>query len=156
MPKGVFEREPLADRFFRYVEKTEGCWNWVGGHFTNGYGKFSVKHKNNRAHRVSYELANGTIPEGLVVRHTCDNRRCVNPAHLITGTHEENMRDMTERERQARGENQGSVKLTEEQVKEIRAIGNSQRQVDIAEKYGIKQGQVGKILRKVNWKHIPE
>ena len=105
---------------------------------------------------MSYELANGTIPEGLVVRHTCDNRRCVNPAHLITGTHEENMRDMTERERQARGENQGSVKLTEEQVKEIRAIGNSQRQVDIAEKYGIKQGQVGKILRKVNWKHIPE
>jgi len=153
MPRGVYEREPLADRFFRNVEKTEGCWNWVGYMYQQGYGAFASMGKMYGAHRVSYELANGTIPEGLLVRHTCDNRRCVNPAHLITGTHQENMRDMTERGRQKGG---GKSILTEEQVKEIRAIGNSQRVIDTAEKYGISQAQIYRILRKVNWKHIPE
>jgi hypothetical protein len=99
-----------AERFAKYVDKSE-CWLWKGGVLENGYGIFhwveGGKGKSRSAHRCAYELAYGPIAEGMMVLHTCDNRTCVRPDHLYLGTHEQNMRDMKERNRAATGEHNG-------------------------------------------------
>lgn len=89
----------LEQRFIKKVNKTENCWIWIGARDTFGYGAMTVNKKNVNSHRVSYELFNGSIPEGLFVRHTCHNPACVNPKHLIVGTHRDNMRDMADSKR---------------------------------------------------------
>lgn len=76
--------DPIEVRFFRYVEKTDSCWNWTGAK-ARGYGHFCISQrptKTVKAHRFSYELVNGTIPQGLTIDHLCRNTLCVNPAHL--------------------------------------------------------------------------
>lgn len=78
-PKGY---APIEPRFWKFVDKTEDCWLWTGADNGNGYAVFSVSGTNALAHRVSYELVNGPIPEGLVIDHLCRVRLCVNPAHL--------------------------------------------------------------------------
>lgn len=87
----------LLDRFESKFKKTSDgtCWIWIGSIWRNssGYGAFYTGQNNVQAHRVSYELYKGPIPEGLLVLHTCDNRICVNPDHLYVGTNTDNMID---------------------------------------------------------------
>ncbi len=80
------------NRFFDKVNKTETCWNWTASLDHKGYGRFKLDGKARRAHRVSYELLIGKIPDGLTVDHLCKNRNCVNPNHFELVSLEENSR----------------------------------------------------------------
>lgn len=95
--------KPIADRFWPKVSRGSPyeCWEWLGTRDRAGYGRMSTRRGQApvRAHRVSWELHYGAIPDGMVVRHKCDNPACVNPAHLLIGTYRQNMADAVERGR---------------------------------------------------------
>lgn len=91
-PRGWFREVDREALFWAKVSKTPACWKWRGCRDEDGYGRFSAGDYGARAHRFSYELANGPIPAGLEVDHLCGNPSCVNPAHLELVTHAENLR----------------------------------------------------------------
>ncbi len=92
----TFLEEP--ERFWAKVDvrSEDECWPWLGCFSSTGYGSSG---KTDRSHRLAYMIANGPIPSGMVVRHSCDFKPCCNPNHLILGTHGDNSRDMVERGR---------------------------------------------------------
>lgn len=153
-------RPTLAERFWLRVDKRgpDECWPWAGNINRLGYGTVSRgASRSDRAHRVSYELNVGPIPEGMHVLHSCDNRRCVNPAHLRTGTHAENMRDLVERKRlpDRRGERANNSKLTEDQVRAIRVRrAAGERQIALAREYGVDKTLIWMIVTRKIWTHV--
>jgi len=86
-------------RFWQKVEKTDGCWFWLGGKNSDGYGSFNIGTHGTGAHRIAYTLEVGNIPRGISVLHSCDNRACVRPDHLFLGTQLDNVTDMMEKGR---------------------------------------------------------
>ena len=148
------------ERFFSKIEKksSEECWCWTGLKNTKGYGQITINSKKYIAHRVSWVLYNGAIPEGLLVCHTCDNRLCLNPMHLFLGTNKDNMRDMVEKGRSGAGEKHGNHKLTEKEVIEIREkyIPYKYTQSKLAKEYCVTQAAIYYILKYINWPHTNE
>jgi len=144
----------LAHRFWSKVGPAPSscCWKWTACKNKDGYGAFRLKYKLVLAHRVAYTLTKGEIPDGLIVRHTCDNPACCNPDHLILGTQADNMADRGERKRQSKGEQHYASKLTATQAMEI--YNSPLKQDDIAKLYNITQTTISKIKHKQTWKHI--
>jgi len=159
---------PIQDRFWEKVDirEDDDCWEWkaalsageekwMAGYFYKG-GRMIY------AYRVAWELANGREqPKGLEIMHTCDNRRCVNPAHLRLGTHLENMQDCRAKGRTSsghlRGGKNGNAILNSEQVTRIyERINLGERHADIAMDYSISRSSVTQIARKANWKHLTD
>lgn len=137
---------------FRIKRGVFECWGWTGFRF-RGYGRFSIGNRIVGAHRAAFELARGPIPEGKAVRHTCDNRDCTNPAHLILGTVLDNNRDRDRRGRQAKGERQGSAKLTEAHVMEARRSEESN--AEIAARFGCNKNTIASARNGTTWAHLP-
>jgi hypothetical protein len=140
---------------FNY-QTTSECWNWEAGINNKGYGKFSLSSVGGDvyAHRFSYTIHNGEIPVDLIVMHSCDNPRCVNPRHLSVGTHQDNADDKVAKNRQARmfGEDNPASKLTEKQVIDIRTERISQ--AEFAKLYDIDSSQISRITNNLKWTNL--
>lgn len=153
--------EPIEIRFERHYipEPMSGCWLWLSTLTSDGYGRIIDDRKRSRrqilAHRISWELHRGLIPELANVLHTCDNPGCVNPEHLFLGSHSDNMRDSVKKGRKnnLKGEKHGNAKLTEAQALEIKH--SSDRGVDLAARFGVAATLISKIRSGENWKHLP-
>lgn len=148
----------LADRFWDKVIKSESCWNWVGW-CREGYGRISIGNQVFRsAHRVSWELHNGPIPDGLFVLHKCDNTRCVRPDHLFLGTKGDNNRDRHSKGRSGShvGELNGRRKLSEADVIEIRRLFSPWkcRYSDLATRFGVSTGTINSIVNRRTWTNL--
>jgi len=147
--------EKSASRFNSRAKRINGdCVEWGGFIDRDGYGRFSVNKVSRFAHRIAWVMANGDIPDGLLVCHTCDNRKCVNPAHLFLGTASENGKNAGSKRRicGTRGEKHGRAKLTEEDVKAIRLDTRILRV--IAEAYGVSNVTIFDVKTFKNWKHV--
>ena len=145
------ERTSLEDYFWARVEvgRKDECWAWIGTVDRYGYGKIHLHRKTpiQKAHRVSWGVHNGPIPEGMCVLHHCDNPGCVNPAHLFLGTHGDNARD---REMKHRG-NHG--KLNRQQALEVYKLSTQAilTQREIGQRYGIDGNTVSDIKLGITW-----
>jgi hypothetical protein len=141
-------------RFWSKVDKSphpKGCWMWTAGTDDDGYGVYIHRRQKTVATRVAYRSVAGTIYNGRVVCHSCDNPSCVNPAHLSLGTTLDNARDRMERGRHVaiRGESHYAVKLSDAKIREIQTLLSSgtMSQRAIGDRYGVSQTYVGKIKR---------
>lgn len=144
------------ERFFDKISLTHppgGCWIWQAQKDRDGYGRFQYEDRPQNAARVAYQLFVGMIPSGLFVLHKCDVRPCVNPNHLYLGTQKDNLRDMTNRKRNQRGESHCNAKFTESQVLAIRDDKHNSIPF-LATKYGVSYGAIYHIKKRDNWKHI--
>lgn len=136
-----FEKLSPLDRFWSQVSRAskDECWPWIGSCTEGGYGRMMIGRKMFMAHRLSYEMHIGEIPAEHEIRHRCDTPGCVNPDHLLTGTHTQNMHDRAIR---------GRYKIPDETVLAIRQHGGLYK--DIARIFGVSRSQVSYLK---NYKH---
>ena len=129
------------------------CIEWTGCRDKFGYGMRRVNGKVRRLHLIAYEEANGPIPNGLVVRHKCDNPSCYNPDHLELGTRADNVKDRDVRGRTAKGVKVGCAKLTPEIVAEAKRLyasgGLTHR--SLGEKYGVGHRTIARAIGGATW-----
>lgn len=159
---------PTADRFWEKVNrngpvpagdlaKLGPCWIWTAATSSFGHGLLLVGRRSVGAHRISYMLNVGPVPQGAFVLHRCNVAACVNPEHLYAGTQKENMRDRDEAGRHGawlhpecrpRGEHNGMSKLADAQVSDLRSLsaGGGWTQRALADRFGISQPQVCRIV----------
>lgn len=163
---GPRARLSLEGRFWRQVDKggKDDCWNWTAKSKVSGYGVISTGGRNGKkilAHRLSWELCNGPIPDhedyhGMVVMHSCDNRLCVNPRHLSLGRQIDNVHDMLNKGREvnnpATGSKHHSTTINEIEAAEIFRMPGKYR--DIAVKFGCTINTVKGIKASKTWVQV--
>ncbi len=143
-------------QFWKQVNKGDDCWLWTGAKTYNGYGGFYANiwgKKFYRAHRFSWYLNNGPIPGEMYVLHECDNRCCVNPAHLRIGLARENSQDMVDKGRSKTGEKHWNSKLTDSDIYRIRFGGEPIMQ--LSREIGIHNAALYRIRNGQTWTHLP-
>lgn len=149
-------KEAFERRFI--PEPNSGCWLWIGAlspskrRPTYGYIRRSRKQSNEYAHRLSWRLYMGTVPEGLCVLHQCDTPLCVNPEHLFLGTRTDNAADRTRKGRSAHGEQNGMSKLTSDQVREIRNAAGTHE--SIAKQFRVSRVAITQIRNNKRWREV--
>lgn len=163
-------------RFWAKVEKSpdpDGCWVWRGTRTADGYGRFRLNHTPGevRAHRLSWEIHFGPIPDGMYVCHRCDNRACIRPDHFFLGTAVDNWLDCLSKGRHsvgtrhslslpaghAQGSRNGRAVFTEDDVREIRrqfVAGVSKRR--LARENGVSRPTITAIVTRKHWSHVPD
>jgi hypothetical protein len=165
------EKEELISRFWLKVDKEHesGCWIWRGNLNKQGYGRFGVNRKIILAHRYSWEITNGEIPDGMYVCHICDVPACVNPSHMFLGTLADNNEDMRRKGRGINppakanrtsfqkgvtsGENHPRAKLTRSDIEEAKLLREQGwKYKDIAKKYGVATPTLHRAVRGTTWK----
>ena len=160
-------KKTREERFWAKVDKSgpNGCWLWTSTRLPKGYGVISINGKTQYAHRISWELHNGLIPNhdsphGMCVLHKCDNPSCVNPAHLFLGSNADNMRDRDEKGRAAdqSGEKNNFAKLTEDKVRLIKrflALPKGRfTQATIGKLFGVTRQAISSINTGNRWTHV--
>lgn len=141
----------------KIIDASIGCWLWTGRkhHFGHGVVSLTAPKRNVFVHRASWEQRNGPIPDGLCVLHKCDVPACFNPDHLFLGTREDNVADRDSKHRMPRGESLSYTKLTEADVRAIRAAkkpGISYKAVAAA--LGLPAGAVAGVVFGRSWRHV--
>lgn len=126
----------------------KGCWLWTQGKNNTGYGSLWYGEKVQGAHRVSYQLYKGEIPDGKQVLHSCDVRFCVNPEHLFLGTQKENQQDMAKKGRTTSRFSEAEVRS----MKEMRKAGKTLKAIGQA--FGVRRQTIHMIVNGHTWSHI--
>ncbi len=142
------------------TDEITGCWNWTST-LVWGYGKFKLQGRQWRAHRLAWAISGRELDPETVIRHKCDNKACVNPDHLLSGTQAENIQDKVDRNRQARGVRIGTRKLCPFSVLEIRKEYAETSHLDggastysLADKYGVDPTIISDVVRGKTWRDV--
>lgn len=159
--------ETIEDRFWEKVlilPYDRGCWIWIGAFDHDGYGHISPSTANDtklRAHRLSWILHFGSIPNGLCVCHHCDNRKCIRWDHLFLGSYADNTRDMWAKGRgntehvkpppPMRGAKNPMAKLTQDKVDQIRRLYPQRSATELGDQFGVSTDNIYHILRHKTW-----
>lgn len=147
---------PGMRKFLASMVDVEGCWPWPKYCNEDGYGLTKLNGKTTVATRVAYQIEVGPIPAGMNVCHHCDNRPCVRPGHLFLGTQKMNCEDAKAKDRHCRGERNGVSKLTEADVRFIRANADTLSQMDMARKFAVRQSSIWSIINRKGWAHVQD
>lgn len=139
-------------RFWAKVDQTGECWLWTGAQLADGYGVFQLARKAVKAHRVSWELAHGPIPAGLMVCHRCDVPACVRPDHLWLGTCADNLGDAARKGRMSHGERHFRARLAPLDVLTIRA--SNLNATALARQHGVSICTILDVRKRRTWKHV--
>jgi hypothetical protein len=135
--------------------KNGDCWEWISPFNSGGYGVMRFNRKLWQTHRLSYVLSKGPIPEGMLVCHTCDNRKCINPDHLFLGTYKDNYDDSKQKGRNSRGEAHGNHVLDSDSVLEIRRLRNAGESLNsLARKFMVDKTTIDRAAKGICWNHV--
>jgi hypothetical protein len=150
--------EAQLRRFWAKVDKGagDGCWNWTARlsgkgmkRNSGGYGRIKINYRDLQAHRVSWVIHYGPVPDGLNVCHHCDNRRCVRPDHLFVGTDSDNMKDMHNKNRHPR---RVPMKLNEASAAKIRKLSSEGvAGYKLAKMFGVTNSTISYVINQKTW-----
>lgn len=151
-------RRNTENDFWKKVDTTyndSGCWIWMGKPKKSGYGVMRFNGKYELSHRISWLIHFGVIPNNLWVLHHCDNKLCVNPNHLFLGTIIDNDKDRYNKSREAKGENHGNSKFSNDDILKIRRMRiDGHSYAEIGQLFGSNKGHIQKICLHKIWVHI--
>lgn len=152
----MFDADFIA-RFEAKLDKTGGCWEWMASLAGKGYGQMKLpkQRKQEYSHRLAYMIYKGPIADGRYVCHTCDNPKCCNPDHLFLGTCADNLHDMALKKRSTHGCKNPQAKLTEDDVRQIKALlATGIAQAKLAKVFGVQQMAISRIKTGQRWVHV--
>lgn len=158
------QQDDWVKRFQAFVDKSGECWEWQGYKNNRGYGTFLLKRKLVLAHRISWMIEHGSIPDGLEVCHGCDNPSCVRPDHCFLGTQADNNRDMWGKGRgrgggggvnHVKGSAHAHTHLTDSDIRTMRALREAGVKIRIlADRFDVSTSNVCFIVNRKTWKHV--